>query len=37
MKVIFLDIEGVLNSQVFVQNNKSEPLDKKECECLKKM
>lgn len=35
MKVIFLDIDGVLNSQNFLQNNKTEPIDRRNVSVLK--
>jgi hypothetical protein len=35
MKVIFLDIDGVLNSQEFLQNNKSESIDRRNVSVLK--
>jgi hypothetical protein len=35
MKVIFLDIDGVLNSQEFLQNNKNEPVDKRNVSILR--
>lgn len=35
MKVIFLDIDGVLNSQEFLQKNKSESIDRRNVSVLK--
>jgi hypothetical protein len=35
VKVLFLDIDGVLNSQEFLQNNKNEPIDRRNVSVLK--
>lgn len=35
MKVIFLDIDGVLNSEKFLENNKNQPIDRNSVGILK--